>query len=506
MGTRKALPICFIVCALIPSIVGCENQSEKSATNSHPSRLTRTTKPADEPPHEFEVPAEKPEPEKSIGEEAGVPGFDIGAKVVEPVEDAEIANSFSRKPSFAEQDRREPVTRNSDSIFGHDPNPERLADSIPRSAAVPLDSAVPGRQTSASGVTTLRVFYGTDRRPTGSKTPNQFFGAARGRLTVGFCDVSLPPNHQPGKLESPSIWRLEFRENPEKHVVLRTVKPVNSTEFFSELRTAVQNSIQPGATPGSSSGGEIFVFVHGFNATFKDAARRTAQIAYDLAFPGPPVMFSWPSNGRTSLSSYRDDARSAEWCQEHMMDFVTAVAKHSGAKRVHLIAHSMGNRVVAGALRRLAYNKQKAPRFNEVILTAPDIDAQTFKLSIAPRITSMADRFTVYASSDDLALRTAARINSWGDPRLGQAGSDLMTFPQFPSIDVIDASDVDTSLFSANHSYFAESQTVLYDLRRTLRGLKPETRGLQTLIKKVAWKIPERLAKIAVDDPEERFE
>ena len=188
------------------------------------------------------------------------------------------------------------------------------------------------------------------------------------------------------------------------------------------------------------------------------------------------------------------------------MDFVTAIAKHSQARRVHLIAHSMGNRVVAGALRRLAYNKATAPHFNQVILTAPDIDAETFKVSIAPRITSIAERFTIYASSDDLALRTAARINSWGDPRLGQAGDDLMTFPNFPTIDVVDASDVDTSLFSTNHSYFAESQSVLADLKRTLRGLNPDKRGLQTVIRKVAWRIPEELQKIAIDDPDERFE
>ena len=35
------------------------------------------------------------------------------------------------------------------------------------------------------------------------------------------------------------------------------------------------------------------MFVHGFNVSFADAARRTAQIAYDLAFGGPGAL-SWP--------------------------------------------------------------------------------------------------------------------------------------------------------------------------------------------------------------------
>ena len=34
--------------------------------------------------------------------------------------------------------------------------------------------------------------------------------------------------------------------------------------------------------------------------TFKDAARRTAQMAYDLGFPGAPVFYSWPSAGTST--------------------------------------------------------------------------------------------------------------------------------------------------------------------------------------------------------------
>ena len=202
------------------------------------------------------------------------------------------------------------------------------------------------------------------------------------------------------------------------------------------------------------TGGEAFVFIHGFNVEFKDAARRTAQMAFDLDFQGPPIMFSWPSLGSANLNSYREDARSAEWCEEHVMDFLTVIARHSGARQVHLIAHSMGNRVLAGAMRRLAYIRPPAqpPKFNQVILTAPDIDARIFKLSIAPRIVPLAERITVYASDDDKALMASKMVNAFGDPRLGQGGKSLTTFPEFPTIDVVDASDVDTSLFSINHS------------------------------------------------------
>jgi len=37
---------------------------------------------------------------------------------------------------------------------------------------------------------------------------------------------------------------------------------------------------------------EIFVFIHGYNTSFEDAARRTGQLAYDLKFPGLAFFFS----------------------------------------------------------------------------------------------------------------------------------------------------------------------------------------------------------------------
>jgi esterase/lipase superfamily enzyme len=180
--------------------------------------------------------------------------------------------------------------------------------------------------------------------------------------------------------------------------VLRNVQPVDGATFLNNLKTTIAASVCEVAHGSEirEIGGELFVFVHGFNVTFKDAARRTAQMAHDLEFPGAPVMFSWPSLGKGSPSGYREDERTAEWCEEDVMDFVTVVAKQSGARRVHLIAHSMGNRVLTGVLRRLAYSKRSGdmPKFNEVILTAPDIDAETFKLAIAPRITGIADRLS----------------------------------------------------------------------------------------------------------------
>ncbi|HIF01021.1 MAG TPA: alpha/beta fold hydrolase [Planctomycetes bacterium] len=352
---------------------------------------------------------------------------------------------------------------------------------------------------SGNEVATIRVFYGTDRRPTGSEKLNEFYGGDRGSLSVGFCDVSIPPNHKRGKLEAPSIWRFEIRENPNRHVMLRSVQPVDGATFVNSLMSTVSSSIRRVSVANEvrEIGGEVFVFVHGYNVTFKDAARRTAQMAHDLEFPGVPVLFSWPSLGEGTLAGYREDERSAEWCEEDVMDFVTVIAEQSGARRIHLIAHSMGNRVLTGVLRRLAYSYRSGniPKFNEVILTAPDVDAETFKLAIAPRITGIADRFTVYASQNDVALKASAVIHTDGT-RLGQGGRYLTAFPRFRKIDMIDASNVDTSLFAVNHFYYGDSPTVLDDIANVLIGARAESRGLKTLIPKTAWRVPKRLSRL----------
>lgn len=341
--------------------------------------------------------------------------------------------------------------------------------------------------------TTVRVFYGTNRMATGSSHPKQIYGTRRGETTYGFCDVSIPRGHRIGELESPSIWRFEFREDPEKHVVLLRVLRRSRDAFVAALQQKVWSSMQLVDTPEGPAlaGGEVFIFVHGYNNTFEDAARRAAQIAYDLKFPGAPVMYSWPSQARASLEAYRVDGQMAGWSEEHLIDFVSTVARDSGARRVHLIAHSMGNRIVSGALRRLVEQcvSGRLPKFNEVILSAPDVDAEYFKVAIAPRIVHSADRITIYSSSRDYALKMSSFFNPQARRRLGEAGKELTLFPEFDNIDVIDATEVETDLFALNHSYHSDSPSVLSDMALLLRGYTTEQRGLASVFNRLAWQI-----------------
>ena len=284
--------------------------------------------------------------------------------------------------------------------------------------------------------------------------PNREYGNDRGKFVMGTCEVSIPRNHQVAELEAPSVFKLDFVEAPTKHVMLLDIEEKDSDAFFTELRERVDGSASKDA----------FVFVHGFNVTFEDAARRTAQLTYDLKFQGAPIFYSWPSQG--GLFQYTIDETNVVWTVAHLREFLKEIASQSGARSIHLIAHSMGNRALTSALRELSFEMQgMPPLFHEVVLTAPDIDAEVFRRDIAPAIITTAKRVTLYASSNDEALVLSKQVH--GYPRAGDTGGGLVVIP---GIETIDVSAVDTSL--VGHNYYGDNATVISDMIDLVRNSK----------------------------------
>jgi esterase/lipase superfamily enzyme len=301
-----------------------------------------------------------------------------------------------------------------------------------------------------------RVYFATDRNRTSSSRFNDMFGGLRGTsISYGSCDVSIPRDHRMGEMESPSIWRLEFRENPDRHVVLLRVRFSNPDQFFRDIEQQVHGS----------RGKNAFVFVHGYNVTFADAARRTAQMAYDLGFDGVPVFYSWPSRG--DMAKYTVDEQSIEWSEANIKAFLSDFFTRSDAKNIYLIGHSMGNRGLTRALASLMSEKPELRnRLKELILAAPDIDAEVFVRDIAPALAKARLPTTLYASSTDRALLASRVVH--GLDRAGYAGQHLIVFP---GIETIDATNVDTSLLG--HSYFGDNRALISDLYYLIRDGTP---------------------------------
>lgn len=319
------------------------------------------------------------------------------------------------------------------------------------------------------------IFYGTDRQKTGEEDPNNYYGDEPGPFEYGTCNVSIPTKHVMGEIERPGGISKLFKENPEKHVVLmKPITPMQGTDFFSLLHEAINKSTERDA----------FVFVHGFNTTFADAARRTAQLAYDLGFEGAPIMYSWPSNEK--VLGYVRDSETVSFTWKNLQSFLNQIVSHTKATNIHLIAHSMGNVLLTRALESLRQSAEK-PLFNQVILAAPDIDAGYFKEYIVPAIKGTSRRITLYASSADRAL-AASKMLRTGYSRAGESGDDIVVVN---GIDTIDASEVNTDFLG--HGYFAETMPLINDIFHLLRNdLPPDKRNLRPREKDLVryWSFP----------------
>jgi esterase/lipase superfamily enzyme len=306
----------------------------------------------------------------------------------------------------------------------------------------------------------VQVYYATNRKQDTAASPDERYTGDRGPLSFGVVNVALPKSHQAGQLESPSILRLEFTADPEKHVMLQSVKVLDADAWRAEIGKRATALGNPG----------ILVFIHGYNSSFSDAARRAGQLAFDLRFGGSTVLFSWPSRGATL--EYTVDEQAAEWSIPDMKAVLASLATIAPGTPIYVIAHSMGNRVFTRGFQALLESDPGKRRpFKQLVLAAPDVDADVFTREIGPAILGKGPRVTLYASSNDKALAASRGVHG-GYRRLGESGKDLVVLQ---GLDTVDASTVDTEFLG--HSYFGDSDTVMSDLKYVIRkSLPPEQR------------------------------
>ena len=345
----------------------------------------------------------------------------------------------------------------------------------------------------------VRLFYGTNRArrvacagvatagwdEPGRCRPNRFYGGfpaeapgpletpAGAGLEVGTAIVTLPPDHAPGKIERPpAIFSFDLRdEDPERDVLISKLQPFagDYDGWVREVRATGRD--------------QAFIYVHGFETTFGEAARRAAQVAYDLDFDleqdfrGIPMLFSWPSRGELSATAYAADYDASEASTDAFNRFLDLVKFEAGVHRVHVIAHSMGNRVVAEALRERGARPE--PILDQLVLAAPDIWASAFKSRFLHTLPKLASRVTLYVSNQDRALIASSDLRK-GEPRAGQvAGGLLEAGAGVAGFEAIDASNLKNDFLG--HGYYASNGSMLSDLYCLLKDTPAAGRPLLTL-------------------------
>lgn len=231
---------------------------------------------------------------------------------------------------------------------------------------------------------------------------------------------------------------------------------LSTTEFLDSVNRRIRQSRQK----------DLLLFVHGFNVSFDDAVSRTAELGLKIPFNGVLVAYSWPTLGGT-LNYSRDEPVNKSSVQP-FTNFLTTLREGVPQEtQIHLLVHSMGNRIVMESLFRLPEPRSRKP-FGHVVLCAPDVGVGEFE-EWAPGVVRQAHRVTLYANSSDTALIASKGLHR--ERRAGDAEDPLIV----SGIETIDCSRIDQTLMG--HSYYVDNRDVTTDLFMLLKeDLPPEQR------------------------------
>ncbi len=293
------------------------------------------------------------------------------------------------------------------------------------------------------------VFVVTNRKAksdTFACTDAQFGVDADLSLKYGFCQISVPKNHNIGDIE----LAKDAQQSAQNYFKILGAKSLQEQDLIAALK-------QSNRTP--------LVFVHGFNVRYQEAVLRAAQIAYDLKYQGQIILFTWPAGAGTGFfddqllnKTYANNLVNARASVTLFKNFLLDMQK-SGIK-INLVVHSMGHQVVLPALQQIAEANYKKPLINQLILNAPDFEINEFRSS-AKNITKTSEHVTLYCSYNDKAMMVSKTFNS--SERLGAC-----TF--LDDVDVINVSSIDDSALGLGHGYYS-SRAILNDVFQTLLGI-----------------------------------
>lgn len=306
-------------------------------------------------------------------------------------------------------------------------------------AAGPIaDSQVSGRHS---------IFVATTRAAAANKA-EVFDGDRSPDLSLVKVDVTVPRAHKIGALERPRRGKYD----PSRYFTATAVTAYDEKNFEQALRADM-----------ARHGGRALVFIHGFNTRFDDAVHRMTQLVQDAQYPGTPVLFSWASAGR--VTDYVYDNNSAHAARDRLEATLRMLVR-AGAKRVDIIAHSMGNWVTMEALRQLAITDDRDldGRLGDVLLASPDIDVDVFKSQMR-RYGKPNRPFVIMLSRDDRALQLSSLI-AGNRPRVGDY-ANAGELAQL-GVTVVDASAAESG-GGLNHSKFADNPVIVQLLGARLR-------------------------------------
>jgi esterase/lipase superfamily enzyme len=324
------------------------------------------------------------------------------------------------------------MPRTTNPLPGEDPN-EAFLKGLKERAWVPVRDKV--------------IYFATNRNiVNAAAAPGKRFGTGVvGQVHYGSCLVNIPSEkvHEPGVLEQARWWG----QDPEKYFFIEAQSEMTENDFFHAAANVLRDQ---------TARRDVLLFVHGFNNTFDFAAMRAAQVVNDVQFPGFPIVFSFPSLG--TVAEYKSDEDHAAQSVSSLAAVLTRLIAERRAPpgapgKIHIVAHSLGNRMLLNAMTSLAPGLPSGEKvFGHVVLAAPDVDVPDF-FQQTPALISASDDVTFYFCEKDVALLASRAVH-----HQERAGEGLVAVPQLVNVD---AENANTSLLG--HDYYASSSRVLID-------------------------------------------
>lgn len=288
------------------------------------------------------------------------------------------------------------------------------------------------------------VRYLTNRTRDGDSQEGPDYGDGRGTPRVGRCEVQFTLIPLLGDL-APTIPFYVPAETKR----IRVTETPDAAAFWGELSAAA----------GRTATGHVVLFVHGYSNSFERACRMAAELQRALASQATVLLFSWPSGGRPL--EYSRDQAALEWSVPLLAETLAQLDRGIGWSNVQVLAHSLGSRGIVFALEWLGKQPTAGRSLRDLVLLAPDFDAQAFPAHL-PRISPFTRAITLYASENDSPLAVSQQLH--GAPRLGQGG-DLRTV--VAGVETIDVSPAGRNHITG-HEYFYRHPKVAADLVRLL--------------------------------------
>jgi len=357
------------------------------------------------------------------------------------------------------------------------------------------------------------ILYVTDRRPEQDEAGNLRYGYGRSK-SVAFGSVVVDIGHDltwdalvKGTQSSTSKrdFELSVRSVEEIGRFPRTPAPytvvdnavIEDREYEAREDQAADRFRQEvlrrlALTPRQ----EVFIYVHGYNNTFDDAAYVAAEFWHFLGREGVPLLYTWPA-GYPGLFGYTYDRESSEYTVFHLKQILSIVSAMPEVKAMHIIAHSRGTDTVTAAIRELFIFARGAGvhpleryKIRNLVLMAPDLDVGVVQQRLtAERVAHGFGNFTMYYSPSDDAIGIAESLFS--SPR-GRLGTLDLSKVSARDLDVVELRSERVALIlfeggdsdegeiqgSYGHSYFRTNPRVSSDLFLMLRsGLPPGSPG-----------------------------